>query len=110
MHKMKMTVKEQKLRLEIRKLIRSGGMIHGGLIEMARKCGKSGCRCNSGEKHVSLYLGLTHKRKTRMLYIPEELEERVKEWVKRDKDIRQVLEELSGIHWDKIRKREGRKR
>lgn len=106
MNRMGITVKEQKKRSQIRKLIRSGGVIHGGLMEMARTCGKSGCRCNSGDRHVSLYLGLTYKGKTRMLYIPQELEERVKEWVRRYKDIREVLEGLSEMHWEKIRYRE----
>lgn len=101
---MGMTVKEQKMRAQINNLIRSGGVIHGGLIEMARNCGKIGCRCNRGEKHVSLYLGLTQKGKTRTVYIPDELGKRVREWMRRYKDIREVLEELSEMHWGKIRK------
>lgn len=102
---MGISVKERKIWSQIRKWIRTGGVIHGGLVDMARECGKSNCRCSGGEKHASLYLALSYKGKKRMLYIPQDWEGRVKEWVRRYKDIRQILEELSEMHWEKIRHR-----
>ena len=45
------------------------------LVTMARSCGKKGCRCARGEKHVSLYLAARVGKTRKMLYVPPELEE-----------------------------------
>jgi len=44
---------------------------------MARCCGKKNCRCQQGEKHVSLYLSIKTEGKRRMIYVPPELEKQV---------------------------------
>lgn len=75
---------ERRLRSLLHQLLtRSRGLLHGSLIEMARQCGKSSCRCASdeGAKHRSLYLGQTHQGKTTMEYIPKNLEATVRQWV-----------------------------
>jgi hypothetical protein len=72
-------------------------MIHGSLIEVARRCGKPSCRCATDEdaKHRSLYLGRTHEGKTTMDYVPKHLEQTVRQWVE---DCRTVLELIEGIN------------
>jgi hypothetical protein len=53
---------------------------------MSRVCGKEGCKCVDGDKHVSLYLsvrvreGKTGSRR-KMIYVPPEWEARVRSWV-----------------------------
>jgi len=41
-----------------------------------------------------------------MTYIPRKWEERITEWVGRNKQVRDILEELSQISWDKLKRRE----
>jgi len=64
---------------------------------MRRTCGKEGCRCRKGrrQRHGSLYLGLKLKGKQHMVYVPRDWEDRVREWVGRHHEIRDVLEKLS---------------
>ena len=46
-------------------------------IPVVAACGKAGCHCMQGNKHVSLYLSTKVDGKRRMFYIPPELEEEV---------------------------------
>jgi len=41
-----------------------------------------------------------------MLYVPGKREKDIISWVERNKEIRKLLDELSQIYWDKIRKRQ----
>lgn len=89
---------ERRLRSQLHQLLsRSEGMVHGSLIEVARRCGKPSCRCATDEdaKHRSLYLGRTHEGKTTMEYVPKHLEQTVREWVD---DCRAALELIEGIN------------
>jgi hypothetical protein len=47
---------------------------------MARSCGKKGCKCARGEKHVSLYASLKLGRTRKMIYVPPAMEEQVRTW------------------------------
>jgi hypothetical protein len=40
-----------------------------------------------------------------MLYVPVEVEQDVIEWVNKNKEIRELLDELSHIYWKKIKER-----
>lgn len=77
---------------------RSSKIVKGTLVELRRKCGKPNCRCQKGEKHVSLYLSQSHKGKTRMTYIPRKYEKEIKTSVKWHKKLIQVVEDLSEIN------------
>lgn len=59
-------------------LARNQPLLRGSLVQMARTCGKKGCRCQQGQKHVSLYLSTRLEGKRTMIYIPESLAERVR--------------------------------
>ena len=56
---------------------------------MQRCCGKKNCRCQQGERHVSLYLSVKLDGKRRMIYIPSDMEEQtgrqVAAWRESDK-------------------------
>ena len=58
---------------------------------MRRVCGKPGCHCAMGEKHVSLYLAVRVGKQRKLIYIPHELEERVREWVESSQEIDHLL-------------------
>jgi hypothetical protein len=40
-----------------------------------------------------------------MLYIPAEWEKDVMEWVKKNKEVRELLDQLSQMYWGKIKNR-----
>ena len=70
-------------------------LLRGSLVTMRRVCGKPGCRCNEGEKHVSLYLAIRCGKQRKMIYIPRELEQQVREWVQSSQEIDRLLEFVS---------------
>jgi hypothetical protein len=101
------SAQERRLRSELRKILDSSGMLHGTVIERQRVCGKPNCKCTRGQKHRSLYLVVTEGGKPRQLYVPEDWEQTVRQWVKDYQEARELMEELSRLHWLKVRERQG---
>lgn len=104
-YKSRLLVRERGIVSRIHKLISKAGLLRATLVRMKRKCGNENCRCAKGKLHESWYLYQSKNGKSRMLYIPDNLTEDVREWVKKNKSIRQALDQLSQIYWDKIKKR-----
>jgi len=75
-------------------------LAHGSVIRMARCCGNVRCRCaTQGLKHVSWYLGVTEKGKTRMKHLPKGTEEKVRRWVQQYREARALLDTISREAW-----------
>jgi hypothetical protein len=90
--------RERQLRSRLHLLITNAeGFIHGSIIEMARKCGNSGCRCASDDdlRHRSRYLGQTRGGKKSMVYLPADLEAPVRQGVAHFQQALDLLEELN---------------
>ncbi len=100
-----LSVEGRKAVSHIHWLVKEGKILRASVVEMRRVCGNKNCRCAKGELHKSLYLYQSKKGKSRMLFIPVELEREAKEWVRRNKEIRKLLDRLSEINWEKIRRR-----
>ena len=84
-------------------LERADGLAHGSLIRMARCCGNPRCRCaTQGLKHVSWYLGVTEKRKTRMKHLPKGTEDKVRRGVDQYQLARALLEVISQEAWKQL--------
>lgn len=92
----------------LRLLLNEPGLIRGNLVEMRRQCGKKSCRCRTEPeaRHRSLYLGLSLNGKHRTVYIPAEWETRVREWVARYSEVRELLEQISLGFLERLEKRE----
>ncbi len=88
---------ERQLYSTLHQILIPPGLLRGSLVEMRRTCGKEGCRCQKGprQRHRSLYLGFKLKGKQHMVYVPKDWEDRVREWVDRHREIRDLLEKLS---------------
>ena len=99
---------ERELYSRLKQLLDTPGLLRGNLVEMRRTCGKAGCRCQKSPRfrHVSLYLGLSLQGKRRMVYVPEAWESRVREWVRRHGDARDLLEKLALRCLQRLRRRE----
>jgi len=80
-HRARQTPEERAARSAAVKLIAQGSpMLLGSLVTMRRQCGKETCRCTRGHKHVSLYLATRLAGKRKMIYVPKELENKVRRW------------------------------
>ena len=88
--------KDQTARSRLIKLLAAARPIaRASLVTMARACGKKGCKCASGEKHVSLYLATRIGKTRKMLYVPPELEDLARNLVENARQTEQLLEEMS---------------
>jgi hypothetical protein len=102
-----MSAAERRLRSELTRLLHSHGVIRGSVAIRERTCGKASCRCvTRGEKHVSMYLVVCEGGKYRQVFVPKALHEPVHAWVRNHKKARELLEEISVLHYEKLRKRE----
>lgn len=70
-------------------------LLRGSLVSMARTCGKAGCHCQQGEKHVSLYLSVRLNNRRRMIYVPPAMGNAVRGWVENAQEVDQLLDFIS---------------
>ncbi len=98
---------ERALYSKVRQLLNDPGLVRGNLVEMRRQCGKKTCRCQSDPacRHRSLYLGVSLNGKHRMIYIPAEWEDRVRQWAARYSELRDLLEQISLKSLDRLEHR-----
>lgn len=101
-----MSVKERDRRSRLARLAHGAGLLRGTLAPRKRVCGKPNCKCAKGEKHASLYLVVRREGELRQLCIPKEFEAQVRQWVGNYQEVKELLEQISELYWDKIRKRQ----
>lgn len=101
-----MAPRERESRSRLAQLIHDSGLIRGSLAVRERTCGKPNCRCATGEKHASLYLVVREDGKYRQVFVPKDLEEVVRLWVENHQKARELLEEISRMHYERVRNRE----
>lgn len=100
-----MAADERELRSTLNRLLCQEGVLHGTLVTRKRVCGKSTCRCTKGQLHESLYLVVTEGGKSRQMYVPRQWEAPVRQWIQQYLQARQLLDDLSRLHWQKVRHR-----
>jgi len=104
-----MSSKERDLRSQAKQLLVGAGLLHGNLSEREQTCGKPNCPCARGELHRSLVLTVRGEGKVHQIYIPKALEATVTRWLDQDRKIRDLLQQISRMHWQKIeRQKKGR--
>jgi hypothetical protein len=100
-----MSAEERRLRSHLHKILSGSGVMHGTLIRRQRLCGKPNCRCTRGHKHQGLYVVVTEGGKPRQLYVPPQWEKTVRRWIEAYQKARRLLDEVSRLHWQKVRTR-----
>ena len=101
----RMSGQERGFRSRLAQLIHQCGMPRGTLLSRRRACGKASCRCVKGHLHESLYLVIRQGGRTRQLCVPKDWEAVIRQWVQDYRQAQELMEEISRIHWDKVRNR-----
>jgi hypothetical protein len=96
---------EESWRTRARELLREDGVMRGNISVRLRRCGKASCRCAQGQRHEAMVVVYRRKNRTTQLYVPKAYEARVRCWVKRYGEVRELLERLSGVYEAKVRQR-----
>ena len=95
----------------LKRLTKTGPVVNGSLVEIHRTCGNSeNCRCTRGFKHASWYLSYALKGKTKMVYIPVDLEEDVRQWSKAHRELKECIHQICDLQKEIIRAHVGEKR
>jgi hypothetical protein len=94
-HRSHLPQQEREARSRLIKVLRDKPFIAGGLVRMARTCGKAGCKCTKGDKHVSWYLATRHKGSRKMICIPRQREQEVIDQVNIYKEIIKLVDLVS---------------
>lgn len=101
---------ERAARSRLAQLLHDHEFIQGSVVTMERVCGKPGCHCVDGEKHVSLYLSVKIAGRRKMVYIPADLEEEVRRRVDAYHEVESLAAVVSGACVERVlvKKREHR--
>ena len=86
---------ERQIRSRLTRILHNEMILNGSLVTMARTCGNPRCKCAQGDKHVSLYLSTRTPEGRKMIYIPADLEETIRRWVRNAQDARRLIDEIS---------------
>jgi len=100
-----MTPAERQVRSQLAQLLSQRPVIRGTLLVRKRKCGKDNCHCARGEGHESLFLVISQNGRAQQFFVPKDWEARVRQWVADYHHVRELLEDISRIYWDKLRQR-----
>ena len=98
----------QRQKALLRRLPPLQAILRGSLVERYKRCGKPGCKCANGPGHgPKYYLTVSYpKRKPEMDYVPAEFQEKVKEYLENYRKTKEILEEISEINRELLRRRE----
>ena len=77
------------------RIVHDQPFVCGSLVTLSRLCGKPGCKCTKGEKHISVALSVRIQGKRKMIHVPKSLEKQVEKMVKRYKEIKRLLDAIS---------------
>ncbi len=102
-----MSQQERQWRSKLAQIVAQQGFLRGSIQERQRVCGKPNCKCAKGQKHKSLYLVFSKGGRYQQLYVPRQWEEAVRKWVENYQNMRGLMENVSEMYCEKVRKRQG---
>lgn len=99
---------ERRLYSRLRQLLNEPGALRGTLVQHRHRCGKPTCRCakDSEARHPVLLLCFSLKGKQTSVHVPRKWEDRVREWVARYGEIRELLEQISQHYLARLKARQ----
>ena len=101
-------LRQKRKRLLQRLLSFDTALLRGSLIETYKRCGKSACKCMTGQGHgPKYYLSVSFPgRKPQMIYIPKAQKDKVQEYLHNHASLKKILEEISEINRELIARRD----
>ena len=91
------TLVRRMLDARVRRLAARGPVLQASLVQIAKHCGRPGCHCQTGEKHVGNYLTFKEAGKTRTVYVPQDLLGEVRQWIAETKRLKALIQEISAL-------------
>ena len=91
------TLVRRMLDARIKKLRAKGPVLAASLVQSGKQCGRPGCRCLKGQRHVQHQLTFKVGRKTHTVYVPVDLVKEVRGWIEEHRRLRQLTQEISQL-------------
>ena len=85
------------LEARVKQLHARGPVLAASLVQIAKHCGRAGCRCQKGHKHIGHYLTLKRKGKTQTVYVPLDLVEDVRAWIQEHRRLKKLSQEITQL-------------
>lgn len=79
-------------------------LMRGSITKTSRSCGKTGCKCQTGDKHPLYLFGYSIKGKKKILSVPAKSYEQIQKLINNWKQHKNLIEELTDINVQLIRK------
>ena len=79
------------------------GLINGSLAQTSTTCGRAGCHCQRGEKHVKTNLCKKVEGRSCTTYVPQDLIEQVRRGAKEFRRAKELLKEIADVNWAIVR-------
>jgi len=89
-----------------------GNLMRGSLVQTKVRCGRKGCVCESGEKHVKVHLSVNLNGRTRGCYVGQSREETVSVLLREYQRAWRIIGDLTAVNLELLRGKHagGRKR
>jgi hypothetical protein len=78
-------------------------VLAASLVQIAKHCGRAGCHCQRGTKHLGHYLTYKQRGKTHTVYVPKELLPEVQSWIAEHRRLRRLSQEITALSLARIR-------
>lgn len=88
----------------LEKLSQFPDLMKASLAESHRTCGKSGCKCQKGEKHIGYFLSYRLQGKMKTLYVPKTAYPNIQQLISNWKQIKTFIEELTDLNASLVKK------
>lgn len=97
------TLVKRFIEARVKKLRAERPVLVASLVRIARSCGRQGCRCQRGEKHVGDYLTFKVAGKTKTVYVPRAMVAEVRSWIQEHRRLRKLSDEISQLAIAQVR-------
>ncbi len=95
---------ERQIGAKIKSLGELGKFMPGSLVEKRWKCAKPDCICNrTGKLHTGFAITSKVRGKTKTVYVPVDMVEEVRGWVKEHKRLQKIVKEINALAEQLIR-------
>lgn len=97
------TLLRRRIEARVKQLKARGPVLGASLVEIAKHCGRPGCHCQTGAKHVGCYLTFAVKGKTQTVYVPQDLVKEVRAWIEEHRRLKHLTREISALSVARVR-------
>lgn len=104
-----MSAQERQARARLAQLFNTEGLglLRARIASREVRCSYKPCRCHhGGPRHPLRIIETVLDRRSRQTTMPRELEPTVQAWIDHYREIRELLEVLSRLHWERVKRRE----